>query len=305
MRGQRLFPRPPDTSRLGLTLARPLHGTSSKTLFAGFGMRRKIYFGLTLLGTLGVAVLLWLSLGLNGINLPGLMLVLGGTLLASVIGHSSGPVLTLLRRIPALFREAPTPAAVDYKPFLQIAERYRRGDVRGAERAATAIQDPFLRGGTRLALDPHNGEELGRMLHWRIRQQKEDDNRDIRILRTMATFAPAFGMLGTLFGLVAMLGSLGQSGLEHIGMAMGFALMSTLYGLLIANLVFRPLALKLEDRSRQQLLHMNMLVDAIMMLYERQHPVLIGEFMSAARPEQATAGNSQKTRSMSLQGMRA
>ncbi|MFO8151951.1 motility protein A [Thioalkalivibrio sp.] len=268
-------------------------------------MRRKLYFGLTLLGTLAVAALLWLSLGLSGVNLPGLALVLGGTLLASVIGHSPGPVLSLLRRIPVLFRETQTSTAVDYKPFLQIAERYRRGDVRGAEQAATAIQDPFLRGGTRLALDPHNGEELGRMLHWRIRQQKEDDHRDIRILRTMATFAPAFGMLGTLFGLVAMLGSLGQSGLEHIGMAMGFALMSTLYGLLIANLVFRPLALKLEDRSRQQLLHMNMLVDAIMMLYERQHPVLIGEFMGAARPEPEPGREAPKGRSMSLQGMRA
>jgi len=268
-------------------------------------MRRKIYFGLTLLGTLAVAVLLWLSLGLSGINLPGLVLVLGGTFVASVIGHSPGPVLSLLRRLPSLFRETQPATAVDYKPFLHIADRYRRGDVRGAEKAATAIQDPFLRGGTRLALDPHNGDELGRMLQWRIRQQKEDDNRDIRILRTMATFAPAFGMLGTLFGLVAMLGSLGESGLEYIGMAMGFALMSTLYGLLIANLVFRPLALKMEDRSRQQLLHMNLLVDAIMMLYERQHPVLIGEFMSAARPDQASAPTAPKGRPMSLQGMRA
>ena len=269
-------------------------------------MRRKIYFALTLLGTLAAAVLLWISLGLSGINLPGLMLVLGGTFLASVIGHSPGPVLNLLRRLPSLFRDTQRPTAVDYKPFLHIAERYRRGDVRGAEQAATAIQDPFLRGGTRLALDPHNGDELGRMLQWRIRQQKEEDSRDIRILKTMATFAPAFGMLGTLFGLVAMLGSLGESGLEYIGMAMGFALMSTLYGLLIANLVFRPLALKLEDRSRQQLLHMNLLVDAIMMLYERQHPVLIGEFMSAAKPDlEPDADRPKGRRSMSLQGMRA
>jgi chemotaxis protein MotA len=272
---------------------------------AGFAMHRKIYFALTLLGTLVVGVLLFVSLGLSGVNLPGLMLVLGGTLLASVIGHSPGPVLTLLRRVPSLFRETAPVTAIDYKPFLHIAERYRRGDVRGAERAAMAIEDPFLRGGTRLALDPHNGEELGRMLHWRIRQQKEDDNRDIRILRTMATFAPAFGMLGTLFGLVAMLGNLGESGLEYIGVAMGFALMSTLYGLLIANLVFRPLALKLEDRSRQRLLHMNLLVDAIMMLYERQHPMLIGEFMSAARPDQDAASSTAQGRPLSLQGMRA
>lgn len=270
-------------------------------------MRRKITLGLTLLGALGIAVLLWMNLGLTGANLPGLLLVLGGTLLASIIGHSPGPVINLLRRLPSLFRDAAPPSAEDYKPFLHIAERYRRGDVRGAEKAATGIKDPFLRGGARLALDPHNGEELGRMLQWRMRQQREDDHRDIRILRTMATFAPAFGMLGTLFGLVAMLGSLGQSGLEYIGVAMGFALMSTLYGLLAANLVFRPLALKLEDRSRQRLLHMNLLTDAIMMLYERQHPVLIGEFMHSAQPRAEHDGRTAGAGGppLSLQRLRA
>ena len=275
-------------------------------MFAGLVMRRKIYWGLALLGALVAVVLLGISLGFGRINLPGLLLVLGGTLLASVIGHSPRPVLHLLRRMPSLFRDTPNDRPQDYKPFLHIADRYRRGDVRGAERAASAIQDPFLRGGTRLALDPHNGDELDRMLQWRIRQQKEADNRDIRILKTMATFAPAFGMLGTLFGLVAMLGSIGESGLEYIGIAMGFALMSTLYGLLIANLVFRPLALKLEDRSRQRLLHMNLLVDAILMLHERQHPVLIGEFMNAARPDPTSgASPTGSRRPMSLQGMRA
>jgi chemotaxis protein MotA len=143
------------------------------------------------------------------------------------------------------------------------------------------------------------------MLQWRMRQQKERDNRDIRILRTMATFAPAFGMLGTLLGLVSLLGDLGQSGMEYIGVAMGFALMSTLYGLLAANLLFRPLALKMEDRSRRQLLHMNFLVDAIMMLYERQHPVLIGEFMNSVQPGPDAKLPGAKVHALPLQGMRA
>lgn len=268
-------------------------------------MRRKLYFGLSIVGAVAIAVLLSFKIGLAGINLPGLILVLGGTFLASIIGHSPRPVMDLLRRVPSLFKEQEEPGTDDYKPFTNVADRYRRGDVRGAEQAAQAIKDPFLRGGTRLALDPHNGEELGRMLQWRMRQQKERDNRDIRILRTMATFAPAFGMLGTLLGLVSLLGDLGQSGMEYIGVAMGFALMSTLYGLLAANLLFRPLALKVEDRSRRQLLHMNFLVDAIMMLYERQHPVLIGEFMNSVQPGPDPKLPGAKVHALPLQGMRA
>ncbi len=268
-------------------------------------MRGKLYFVLSVLGAIAIAVLLAVKLGLAGINLPGLILVLGGTLLASVIGHSPRPVLNLLRRVPGLFKEQEEADSGDHKTFLHVADRYRRGDVRGAERAAMAIGDPFLRGGTRLALDPHNGEELGRMLQWRMRQQKEQASKDIRILRTMATFAPAFGMLGTLLGLVALLGDLGQSGLEYIGVAMGFALMSTLYGLLLANLLFRPLALKLEDRSRKQLMHMNFLSDAIMMLHERQHPVLIGELMHSLQPEPAATLPPSQIHSLALQRMRA
>ncbi len=268
-------------------------------------MRAKLYFVLAALGAMTIAALVIVKVGLASINLPGLLLVLGGTLMASVIGHSPRPVLNLLRRVPALFREQDGAETGDHKTFLHVADRYRRGDIRGAERTATDIRDSFLRGGTRLALDPHNGEELGRMLQWRMRQQKEADNNDIRILRTMATFAPAFGMLGTLLGLIALLGALGQSGLEYIGVAMGFALMSTLYGLLLANLLFRPLALKLEDRSRKQLLQMNFLSDAIMMLHERQHPVLIGELMNSLHSGPAAELPPAQIHARFLQRMRA
>jgi chemotaxis protein MotA len=230
------------------------------------------------------AAFLFTGQGLTLVNLPGLLLVLGGTFLASVIGHSTAPVVGLLQRIPGLLREPAEARFHDHKPFLLVAGLYRRGDVRGAERAAQSLRDPFLRYGSRLALDPHSGEELARMLQWRLRRQRDEDGAEVRILRTMATFAPAFGMLGTLFGLVSLLDDLGRAGLEQIGVAMGFALMSTLYGMMTSNLLFRPLALKLEDRSRRRLTRMAFLLEALVMLYERQHPVQIGEYLQGELP---------------------
>ena len=274
-------------------------------------MRKKIYISLAGIIALFALVTVAQTVGLAWINLPGLVLVIGGTFLASVIGHSVKPVLDLLRRIPALFKDPEDTVRPphEYRPFLQVAESYRRGDVRAAEKAALSIPDDFLRHGARLALDPHNGEELERMLQWRIRQQKERDNQDIRILRTMATFSPAFGMLGTLLGLVTLLSNLGQSSMEYIGVSMGFALMSTLYGLLMANLLFRPLALKLEDRSRSGLMRMNFLLDAIMMLYERQHPKLIGEYVHSVYPDSVASDEhtlaSKSTNKVSVQRLRA
>jgi len=229
-------------------------------------------------------VLLLAGRGLSLVNLPGLILVLGGTYLASVIAHGNRSVLELLRRIPQLLRDPPESEVDDEKPFLRAANLYRRGDIRAAERVSQGLSDPFLRDGARLALDPQSGDELVRMLQWRIRLQKETDGAEIRILRTMATFAPAFGMLGTLLGLVSLLDDLSAAGLEQIGVSMGFALMSTLYGLLAANLVFRPLALKLEGRSRRRTHRMGFWLEALVMLYERRHPLLIGEYLESGSP---------------------
>jgi chemotaxis protein MotA len=243
--------------------------------------KTRLYIAAGIVSLLLCITLLTTGWGLSLINLPGLVLVLGGTFLASVIGHSSAPVFDLLRRLPQLFRASSRPAFKDFRAFVQVATLCRRGNVRAAERAANGLEDKFLREGALLALDPHSSDELIRMLKWRIRKHKEDDAGEIRILRTMATFAPAFGMLGTLFGLVSLLDELGGASLQQIGVSMGFALISTLYGLVAANLVFRPLAIKLEDRSRQRLSRMGFLSEAVVMLHERQHPMLVAEYLES------------------------
>ena len=244
----------------------------------GAGALVLIFLGLVVL------VVLFLTIGIAWLNLPGLVLVVGGTVLAAILSHSRDAVMDLLRRIPELLRASDHVPLPEYDRFIEVVLLYHRGELRSAEHFSRNIQDRFLREGSRLALDPHNGEELGRVLQWQVRQQKERDIRDIRILRAMSTFAPAFGMLGTIVGLVTMLGTLGRVGVDAVGLSLGFALMSTLYGLVAANLLFRPLSLKLEDRARQTLMHMNAMYDAIMMLYERQHPLVILDYLKSVAP---------------------
>ncbi len=251
--------------------------------------KTRLYIGLGAAVMLLCALLLLAGMGLSLVNLPGLILVLGGTYLASVIAHGNGRVIAVLRKAPAMLRDARDEASDDQRPFLRVADAYRRGDVRGAEGLARALADPYLREGVHLALDARNGEEILQVLQWRIRHRKEQDGDEVRIFRTMSTFAPAFGMLGTLLGLVSLLDDLSMAGLEQIGVSMGFALMSTLYGLLAANLLFRPLALKLEGRSRRAVHHMGFWLDALIMLHERRHPVLIGEYLASAGTQPAPA----------------
>jgi chemotaxis protein MotA len=138
-----------------------------------------------------------------------------------------------------------------------------------------------LRSGIQLVIDRGPLQDLTKVLQWRIAGLRAREQSDAQILRTMATLAPAFGLLGTLFGLVHMLSGLGHSGLPEIGAAMAFAMAATLYGILAANLVLKPLSIKMERRTQQRLASMNMLQEGILLLYDRQHPILIRETLDA------------------------
>ena len=108
-----------------------------------------------------------------------------------------------------------------------------------------------------------------------MHNQRQRAESDVNIMRTMAVFAPAFGMMGTLFGLIHMLHGIGSSGISEIGTAMAFAMITTLYGIVAANLILKPLAMKLERRQQLEFAVNHMLCEALLMVQERRHPALI------------------------------
>lgn len=95
------------------------------------------------------------------------------------------------------------------------------------------------------------------------------------MFRTMALYAPAFGMVGTLIGLVNMLAVIDLGDLSLVGEHMAVALLSTFYGIVLANLVFKPIAVKLERRTEDRLITMNMIMEGVSLLSRRQAPAFI------------------------------
>jgi len=116
-----------------------------------------------------------------------------------------------------------------------------------------------------------------RTLQWRIGNERENDQQEIRVIRAMAGYAPSMGMLGTLLGLVQMLFGLGDKGINEVGVAMGFAMLTTVYGLVGANLLLKPLAGKMEQQSRIRLSWLYAQLETVLMLKERSHPIHIRE----------------------------
>jgi chemotaxis protein MotA len=104
----------------------------------------------------------------------------------------------------------------------------------------------------------------------------------------MAGYAPSLGMFGTLLGLLEMLFGTSNGDISHMGSAMGFAMMTTVYGLVLSNLVLKPLATKLEQRNRRYLTQSIVAMQAVMLLLERQHPEYIRDVINDVRVPRAS-----------------
>jgi len=216
------------------------------------------------------------------LNLPGLIVVIGGTLVATFLSRPTAEVMAILRSIPDLLREAPQPTTNhDVDQLLRFASRYRVASIRNAERELGRISNPFVRAGLQQVVDRAPEQELEKTLRWRLSSVLRREQSRVQIINTMAIFAPAFGMLGTLFGLVNMLSGLGDSGLQEIGGSMAFAMITTVYGIIAANLLFKPLAIKMERRTNQRLLQMKTLMEGILMIYHKRHPAQIRDVLES------------------------
>ena len=135
--------------------------------------------------------------------------------------------------------------------------------------------DDFLRKGLRLAVDGTDPQLLEKILETDVEQIENRHSEGAKILSAGGTYAPAFGMIGTLIGLVNMLSNLEDP--TQIGAGMATALITTFYGAVLANAVFLPLAGKLETRSKEEMVIKQMIIDGIMAIQSGDSPRIVEE----------------------------
>lgn len=231
--------------------------------------------------TLAVAILFSAPDAVSYINLPGLGIVLGGTAAAILIAYP----LREVRRVPWLvrtvFRNDGVQTQRDIDELVSLAHAWASTNVHEVERQLEGVANPFLRTGVQLVIDNTPEEQIIELLQWRIARMRAREQAEAQMFRTMAAFAPAFGMLATLIGLVNLMTVLGSQGLEVIGEQMGIALIATFYGILLSNLICKPIAIKLERRTEQRLALMNMVLQGISMMCERRGPAMVRETLNS------------------------
>ncbi|MEQ1637282.1 MAG: MotA/TolQ/ExbB proton channel family protein [Methylococcales bacterium] len=211
------------------------------------------------------------------INVPGLFIVIFGTLAALCFSYPLRDIKQSLKSIHLIiFYESLDPRR-EAEEITRVAQLWSNRDLLGVENIIDSINNPYLKIGFQLIIDNTPMDDMLSLLKWRIVRLRAKEQVASNIFHSMANYAPAFGMLGTLIGLVNMLEILAQKDISAIGFNMGVALITTFYGLMFANLIFNPIAIKLERRTEQRVMIMSMVMAGISLIAERRSPSYIRE----------------------------
>ncbi len=203
--------------------------------------------------------------------------MLGGTIAATLVSFPPSYVWRVWRNFLNALRNERLYDKDDVDDIVEVAKSWRSGQVSVVEQKISAIRSPFLQTGLRLIIDGTPAEDVNELLQWRIARLRSKENAEAGVFRTMGAYAPAFGMLGTLLGLVNMLYGLSSEGFDQIGLNMAVALITTFYGLILANIFFKPIAIKLEDRTEQRVRTLGMALEAVNLISQRRTPSYVRE----------------------------
>lgn len=215
------------------------------------------------------------------INLPGLLIVALGTPLAVLLCQPPSEVRRVFLSVISLYKRHTDFGYGEINQILTIADHFRRGFLRLAEQEVSHINNDFFRSGMQQVIDGESLAEIHKLLDLHKEIIKARETADLEILRTVANFALGFGVIGTLLTLIYALQAMPSTELNSLSNAIGFALLASLYGLIIAQLIVKPLIIKKQLYVAKLMSRLAMHTEAVTLIYHRQHPTLIKDMLDA------------------------
>ena len=207
------------------------------------------------------------------ILLPALLLVFVGSFGAAMAG-------TLISDLPAVLRDAkkafvgkPVDAQKSIKSIVAMADLARRQGLLALEEMVRDVEDPLLREGIEMTVDGTDPEEIGEIIEAKIIAKKADDKVGINFFGSMGGYAPTLGIIGTVIGLIHVLGNLSSP--EKLGGLIASAFVATLWGVLSANAIWLPISCKLKRMSELEIAQMEMVLEGVLAVQSGTNPRLV------------------------------
>jgi chemotaxis protein MotA len=206
-------------------------------------------------------------------NLPSAILVMGGTLASTLLNYPLGDVLSVLTTVKNAFVHRVMAPESLIEKIVRLSAISRREGILSLESQVRAMDDGFLERGIQLAIDGATPELIKDVMTTEIAFMEDRHALGQSILLAMGTYAPAFGMIGTLIGLVQMLITMDNP--SQIGSGLAVAFLTTLYGALLAYVLFLPAAGKLKVRTANEILLKEIIVEGILSIQSGDNPRIV------------------------------
>ena len=254
----------------------------------------------TLIGlVMGVALLIYAVL--NGgqfgwfVDYPSMAIVLGGATAATLISFPLSAVGSLRKVVKNAFLVKSRDPGKVIADMVSYAEVARRDGILSLESMTKEIDDEFVVKGIQMAVDGIDPELIEQIMTSELDSLADRHDRGKSILDAVTKYAPAFGMIGTLFGLVLMLQQMDNP--DAIGPGMAVAILTTLYGAITANLFAGPLADKLAQRSEEEQFLKTIIIRGIMSIQSGDNPRVVEQKLKTFLPPAAREAMEQKAES--------
>jgi chemotaxis protein MotA len=230
----------------------------------------------TIIGIIGAMGFVLMAMVLGGdlgmfLNVPSILIVFFGTLFVVLSQFTIGQFFGAGKIAGKAFMFKTESPEAQIEKIVEMADAARKGGFLALEEAE--IENPFMQKGVNMLVDGHDVEVVRETMAKDISMTTERHEFGASIFKGMGDVAPAMGMIGTLIGLVAMLSNMDDP--KSIGPAMAVALLTTLYGAVLANIVFNPIAEKLGLRSVEEKLNQSLILDGIIGIADGQNPRVI------------------------------
>jgi chemotaxis protein MotA len=228
----------------------------------------------TLIGIFSGLILIIISIGGENlaifINFPSMVVVLGGSIAAILVNYSMNEILSVMGVVKKAFFNESFKEREIIDTFVELSKKSRREGILAVDKELSKIGDPFMRMGLEMTVDGVEPETIRNVMETELNYLMDRHKKGQGIFINLGAFAPAFGMIGTLMGLIIMLKNLEDP--SGIGLGMSVALITTFYGSVLANLIFIPISGKLKNRSDQEVLVKEMVIEGVLAIQYGEHP---------------------------------
>lgn len=215
---------------------------------------------------------------LQYLNYLSIMIVFGGTLSAAIITHGISKIYDIFMMFFKAFKTAEYDNVTIVQELVEVSKRLQKGDDLKA-----CLEDkyhPYTKDGLRLIYNKFSEDKIINISQTMLNERTHHYENSIEQLQVLAKYPPAFGMMGTIIGLISILRDMGsEAGIESVGPSMAVALITTLYGIFIANYIIHPISDNLLSRSQRDLKIRRIIAEAIILINQRENPIYVREVL--------------------------